>query len=59
MRAMFHSIFGAIETLFSAVNSFATAFKHIGEWTEAEAGFFADQAKIERQQKIAKLQQQG
>lgn len=59
MRAMFHSIFAAIEVLFSGLASFATAFKHIGEWTEAEAGFFADQAKLERQQKIAKLQQQG
>jgi ABC-type sulfate transport system substrate-binding protein len=58
MRSMFNSMFAAIEQLFKALNSFATAFKHIGEWTEAEAGFFADQAKLERQQKIAKLQQQ-
>jgi hypothetical protein len=59
MRSMFNSIFTAIEVLFSGITSFATAFKHIGEWTEAEAGFFSDQAKLERKQKIAKLQQQG
>lgn len=56
MRAMFAQIFSTIELIFATVHSFASAAKHIGDWTEAEAASFADQARVERQKKLTALQ---
>lgn len=56
MFKMFAQAFSALTVFFSALENFATAFFHLSTWGEEAAGAFADEAKVERQKKMAALQ---
>lgn len=56
MFAMFRQAFIAIATFFYAVEKLAKATDHLSSWAEESAGAFADEARIERQQKLKALQ---
>ena len=45
---MFKAFNAFITTLFTMLNSFALAGKHIAEWTEESAASFADEARANR-----------
>lgn len=55
MFKMFAQAFSALTVFFSALENFAKAFFHLSTWGEEAAGAFADEAKVERQKKMAAL----
>lgn len=56
MFAMFRQMFLALQTLFTAAERSAKALEHLSVWAEEAAGTYADEARIERQQRIAELE---
>jgi hypothetical protein len=55
MPTMFRQLFASFAVLFSAMEKYFKALDHIGTYVEESTGAFADQARIERQQKFAAL----
>lgn len=53
--AMLHSIYNMLGTLASAFGRGAQALDNLGAWAEEQTATFVDEARIERQQKIADL----
>jgi len=58
MFNMFRQMFLAFQTLFSAFEKSAKALEHLASWGEEAAGTYADEARLERQQRIAELRRQ-
>jgi hypothetical protein len=55
MFAMFKQLFIAITTYFTALEKTAKAVNHLADWAEETSAAFADEARIERQKKLALL----
>jgi LytS/YehU family sensor histidine kinase len=55
MFAMFKQLFTAITLYFKAAEKTASAVNHLADWAEETAAAFADEARIERQKKLAML----
>lgn len=55
MFAMFKQFFLMFSTLFNAGERFASAINHIAISTDEMAAAYADEARIERQKKLANL----
>jgi len=55
MFAMFKQLFSAITLFFVATEKLASASNHLSTWADETAAAFADEARIERQKKLAKL----
>ena len=53
MFDMFRQLFLAMKTLFSAAEKGAKALEHLATWAEEAAGTYADEARLERQERIA------
>lgn len=53
--AMLHQVYASIGALFSALTHGANALDNLGMWAEEQTGTFVDEARIERQAKIADL----
>ena len=53
MFKMFRQMFLALQTLFSAAEKGAKALEHLASWAEEAAGTYADEARFERQERIA------
>lgn len=53
MFNMFRQMFLALQTLFSAAEKSAKALEHLATWAEEAAGTYADEARFERQERIA------
>lgn len=45
-----------LSTILQAINLFASGAKNLGEWTDEATKTFVDEARIERQKKLATLQ---
>lgn len=58
MFNMFRQMFLALQTFFSAAEKGAKALEHLAEWAEEASATYADEARIERQQRIAALKHQ-
>lgn len=52
---MLHQIYGAVGALASAATHGANAIDNLGMWAEEQTATFVDEARIERQAKIAEL----
>ncbi len=52
---MLQAFFRALTQLATGLEKFASAFDSVGGWTKATAEAFADQAEVEREQKLAVL----
>jgi hypothetical protein len=52
MFAMFKQLFAAITSYFVALEKTANAAVHLSTWAEESAGAFADEARVQRQQKL-------
>lgn len=55
MFAMFKQLFSAITLFFVATEKVASASNHLATWADETAAAFADEARIERQKKLATL----
>ena len=55
MFEMFRQMFMAMKTMFSAAEKGAKALEHLAEWAEEAAGTYAEEARIERQQRITEI----
>ena len=55
MFAMFKQLFLTITLFFVAVEKVASATNHLATWSDETAAAFADEARIERQKKLAIL----
>lgn len=55
MFAMFKQLFVSITLFFLATEKIASAANHLATWGDETAAAFADEARIERQKKLAKL----
>lgn len=55
MFVMFKQLFAAFTMYFLAFEKLASAANNIAEWTNESSAAFADEARIERQKKLAKL----
>ena len=55
MFAMFKQLFVAITVYFTALERSAKAVDHLAQWAEETSAAFADEARIERQKKLAIL----
>ena len=55
MFAMFKQLFSAITLFFVATEKVASASNHLATWADETAAAFADEARIERQKKLANL----
>ena len=53
MFDMFRQLFQALKTLFSAAERSARALEHLASWAEEAAQTYADEARFERQERIA------
>jgi hypothetical protein len=49
---MFKQLFAAITSYFVALEKTANAAVHLSTWAEESAGAFADEARVQRQQKL-------
>ena len=56
--AMFKQIFTTISMYFIAFEKIASASNNIATWADESTAAFADEARIERQKKLAKLKQE-
>lgn len=52
---MFKQLFVAITVYFTALERSAKAVDHLAQWAEETSAAFADEARIERQKKLALL----
>lgn len=52
MPTMFKQLFASITMFFIGLEAFASAFAHIGKYTDESAGAFADKARIDRQAQL-------
>jgi len=52
MFNMFKQMFTAITIFFVSLEKVAKASEHLSTWAEETAGAFADEARIQRQQKL-------
>lgn len=55
MFAMFKQLFLSITLFFVALEKTASATNHLATWGDETAAAFADEARIERQKKLALL----
>lgn len=55
MFAMFKQLFSAITLFFVATEKLASASNHLATWADETSAAFADEARIERQKKLANL----
>ena len=55
MFAMFKQLFTAITLFFVATEKIASASNHLATWADETSAAFADEARIERQKKLAML----
>ena len=55
MFQMFKQLFISVTLFFAGLEKIASAFNHIGTWTDKHALALADKVRIERQKKLAKL----
>ena len=55
MFNMFKQLFSAITLFFVATEKVASAANHLATWGDETAAAFADEARIERSKKLAKL----
>ena len=55
MFNMFKQLFSAITLFFVATEKLASASNHLATWADESAAAFSDEARIERQKKLAKL----
>lgn len=55
MFNMFKQLFAAITLFFVATEKLASASNHLATWADESAASFSDEARIERQKKLAKL----
>ena len=55
MFNMFKQLFSAITLFFVATEKLASASNHLATWADETAAAFSDEARIERQKKLAKL----
>ena len=55
MFAMFKQLFSAITLFFVATEKLASASNHLATWADETSAAFADEARIERQKKLATL----
>ena len=55
MFAMFKQLFTAITLFFVATEKIASASNHLATWADETSAAFADEARIERQKKLALL----
>ena len=55
MFNMFKQLFSAITLFFVATEKIASASNHLATWADETAAAFSDEARIERQKKLAKL----
>lgn len=55
MFRMFTQLWAAFTVFFAAFEKIAMAANHLSTWAEESAGSFADEARIQRQQKLAAL----
>ena len=53
MFKMFRQMFLALQTLFSAAEKGAKALEHLASWAEESAATYADEARLDRQERIA------
>ena len=58
MFSMFRQMFLALQTLFRATEKGAKALEHLATWAEEASATYANEARIERQQRIAALKAQ-
>lgn len=55
MFAMFKQLFNAFTVLFMAAEKGASAINHLATWSEETAASFADEARVQRQQKMNQM----
>ena len=55
MFKMFTQLFLSITSFFSAFEKVGAAANHLADWAEESSAAFADEARIERQKKLALL----
>lgn len=55
MFKMLSILWAALGSFFSAFEKFGSALNHLGGWAEEAAAAIADEARMERQQKLAVL----
>lgn len=55
MGSAFTQFFNTIATILAAIELFAKGLKNVGEWTDESTAAFVDEARITRQQKLAKM----
>ena len=55
MFAMFQQVFAAIAMFFASAEKIGKATNHLATWAEESAGAFADEARVQRAAKLAKL----
>jgi len=53
--AMLHQIYASIGALFSAITHGANALDNLGIWAEEQTGTFVDEAREDRQVKLAEM----
>jgi hypothetical protein len=53
--AMLHQIYASVGALFSAVTHGANALDNLGIWAEEQTGTFVDEAREDRQVKLAEM----
>lgn len=58
MFQMFNQLFSAFTTFFVALEKIAKASNHLATWSEETAGAFADEARLQRQAKKQRLEQE-
>lgn len=56
MFAALNQFFTAVTVFFSAFEKTAKAVEHLATWSEESAGAFADQARIDRADKLMEMQ---
>ena len=50
---MLHTIYNAIGAMASAVYRGASALDNLGQWAEEQTGSFVDEARMDREEKLA------
>lgn len=48
-------LWATLSTILSAIELFAKGIKNLGMWTDEATSTFVDEARVERQKKLAKL----
>ena len=55
MFNMFTQLFATVSMFLTGIQKFASAFNHIGTWTDETAGAFSDEARINRMKDLNSL----